>query len=154
MMGSTRPVGLSSEARNAILEQHEQLRQLVIETSEAAALGPTTTRALDALRAKARTLYLSLDEHMRFEESVLEAALRDVVGRGAELHAQLEEEHQRQRTVLTAAMSELGRGDLPGAEIVDGVRRFVDALVREMDIEEQVLLSADVDALLVDGQAR
>lgn len=149
---STRP-GLSSEARNAILAQHDQLRRLVAETSEAASLRTTTNQSFDLLRSKAHALYLALDEHMRFEESVLEAALRDVIGRGAELHGQLEKDHQRQRAILAAAIAELGRSDLSGEDTIQSVRRFVDVLVRDMDAEEQVLLSAEIDALLVDGEA-
>jgi hypothetical protein len=148
----TRP-DLSGKAREVILAQHEQLRRLVAETSAAAGLSAMTNQSFDLLRAKTRALYLRLDEHMRFEESVLEIALRDIIGRGAELHAQVVKDHQRQRAILTKAIAELGRSDLSGEEIVRMVRWFVDILVRDMEAEEQVLLSAEVDALLADGQA-
>jgi iron-sulfur cluster repair protein YtfE (RIC family) len=147
----TRP-GLSSEARSALLAQHDQLRRLVAETSDAARFSATTNQSLDLLRASARSLYLALDEHMRFEESVLEVALRDIIGRGAELHAQIERDHQQQRAILSTAIAELGRRNLSGEEIVNIVRRFVDILVRDMDAEEEVLLDAEIDALLVDGE--
>lgn len=151
---SPRRPGLSSQARNAILAQHDQLRRLVTETSEATRVGaPTNPQSFELIRAKARALYLALDEHMRFEESILESALRDVIGRGAELHAQLTKDHQQQRAILTKAIADLGRSDLSEEEIVQDVRRFVDILVRDMDTEEQVLLSAEIDALLVDGEA-
>jgi iron-sulfur cluster repair protein YtfE (RIC family) len=153
MMGSPTRSSLSSKARSAILAQHDQLRHLVAAVSEAARVTARTSQSFDLLRARAQALYLALDEHMRFEESILEAALRDVIGRGAELHAQLERDHQRQRAVLTTAIAELGRGDLSAEALVHSVRRFVDVLVRDMDAEEELLLSADVDALLVDGEA-
>lgn len=153
MMGSPTRPGLSSEARSAILAQHDQLRRLVAAVSEAARFSATTSQSFDLLGARAQALYLALDEHMRFEESILETALRDVIGRGAELHAQLESDHRRQRAVLTTAIAELGRGDLSAEALVHSVRRFVDVLVRDMDAEEELLLNADVDALLVDGEA-
>ena len=93
MKGPSLRPGLSSEARSAILAQHDRLRALVAETSTLARLGAPAARSLGPLRAKARTLYVALDEHMRFEEGLLETALRDVIGRGAELHAELLRDH-------------------------------------------------------------
>jgi hemerythrin-like domain-containing protein len=149
----TKRPGLSSEARDAILAQHEQVRDLARDVSELARLSAVRTEAIELLRAKAVALCATLEEHMRFEESVLEAALRDVTARGPELHAEIERDHQRQRAILTSAMAEIGRTGLPSDELIGGVRRFIDLLLRDMDAEEQVLLSAEVDALLADGEA-
>jgi hypothetical protein len=149
---SKRP-GLSSEARDAILAQHEHLRSIVTNVSELARLSATRADAVEPLRTGALTLCAALEEHMRFEESVLEAALSDLTALGPELHAEIERDHRRQRAILTAAMAEIGRTGLPSAELVGGVRRFVDLLLRDMEAEEQVLLSAEVDALLADGEA-
>jgi hemerythrin-like domain-containing protein len=144
--------GVSSSARDAILAQHERIRGLASDVSELTRLGPTSASGGESLRAKALSLCASLEEHIRFEDSVLEAALRDAVSRGPELHAEIERDHQRQRTILTSAMAEIGRAG-PSDELVGTVRRFVDLLLRDMDAEEQVLLSAEVDALLADGEA-
>ena len=145
--------GLSSEARDAILAQHEHLRGLATDVSELAGLSTTRSEAAERLRTKTLELCTILEEHMRFEDSVLEAALRDVTARGPQLHAEIERDHQRQRAIFSSAMAEIGRTDLPNDELVGGVRRFVDLLLRDMDAEEQVLLSAEVDALLADGEA-
>lgn len=152
MKDSSKRPGLSSEARNAILAQHDHLRRLVKDVSELASFSMTSDQVLEPLRTKAGALYAALDEHMRFEENLLEAALREVIGRGAELHAEVERDHQRQRAILTSAIAEIGRAELLREELVQSVRRFVDLLLRDMDAEEQVLLSAEVDALMVDGE--
>jgi len=149
---SKRP-GLSSEARDAILAQHEHLRSLVTNVSDLARLTTTGAEAMEPLRAEALALCARLEEHMRFEDSVLEAALRDLTARGPELHAEIERDHQRQRAILAGAMAEISQAGLPSNDLVGGVRRFVDLLLRDMDAEEQVLLSAEVDALLADGEA-
>ena len=151
-LDSTARPGLSSEARNLILVQHAQLRAHMAEVSELARLSMTNEQALEPLRAKARGLYAALDDHMHLEESVLEVALRDVIGRGSELHAQLGRDHERQRALLTSAMADIGRTGLPAEELVRSVRRFVEVLLRDMGAEEQVLLTAEVDALIVDSK--
>jgi hemerythrin-like domain-containing protein len=146
-------LGVSSAARDAILAQHEEIRGLARNVSELARLSTANAEAGPSLRTEARALCATLDEHMRFEESVLEVALRDVISRGAELHAEIERDHQSQRAIITTAMAEIGRPGPPSEELVGSLRRFVDLLLRDLDAEEQVLLSADVDALMTDGEA-
>jgi hypothetical protein len=153
MKDQARRSGLSSEAREAILAQHQQIRDLASKVSDLAGAGTTDAEGAAPLRTKALALCATLDEHLRFEESLLEAALMDVIARGAELHAEIERDHQRQRTFLSSVMAELGRTGPPTEELLDRVRRFVDILLRDLEAEEQLLLSADVDALMADGEA-
>lgn len=152
MNDPTKRLGVSSAARDAILAQHEQVRGLAGELSELAGTSATSAEAARSLRTKSLALCATLEEHIRFEDSVLEAALRDAISRGPELHAEIQRDHQRQRAILAAAMAEIGRTG-PSDELAGTVRRFVDLLLRDMDAEEQVLLSADVEALIADGEA-
>lgn len=149
----TKRPGVSSAARDAILAQHEHVRSVAATVCELARLSTTSGEAVEPLRTNALALFSTLEEHLRFEDDVLEVALRDVTGRGPELHAEIERDHQRQRAILALAMTDLRRPGLPSDELVGGVRRFVDLLLRDMDAEEQVLLSAEIDALMADGEA-
>ena len=149
----TKRPGMSSAARDAILAQHEHVRSVAAGVSELAGLSATSAEAVEPLRTRTLALFTALEEHLRFEEDVLEVALRDVTGRGPELHAEIERDHQRQRAILALATRELRRPGLPSHELVGGVRRFVDLLLRDMEAEEEVLLSAEVDALMADGEA-
>jgi hypothetical protein len=105
----------------------------------------------DALRRHAKKLYQSLAEHMSFEEEVLPTALRDVIGWGAALQAQMEEDHEKQRATLTAALATVGPMGLTGAELIKSVRAFAGTILTDMEKEERGLLQADFDAMASDG---
>lgn len=152
MNDPTKRPGMSSTARDAILAQHEHIRGLAGDVSELAGVSTSSSETCEPLRTKALALCATLEAHIRFEDSMLEAALRDAISRGPELHAEIERDHRRQRAILTAAMAEIGRAG-PSDDLVATVRRFVDLLLRDMDAEEQVLLSADVEALIADSEA-
>jgi hypothetical protein len=137
--------------RDAILSQHEVLRGMLAVTVEIATQSPQSEREIDVLRGHARQLYETLAAHMSFEEQVLAAALRDVIGRGAEIHAELLEDHQRQRAALVAALDELGPRKLMGAALADSVRAFARTLLEDMEREERGLLEADLDEMAVDA---
>jgi hypothetical protein len=142
----------SSEARDAILSRHEHLRDLVSETMLFAEGAGESDRELEPLRVHARELYAAFEEHMDFEEDILATALRDVIGVGAVLQAQIEEEHERQRATLESAMSALEPERLTCARVVESVRVFADSLLLDLKSEERCLLYADLDAIAVDGQ--
>jgi hypothetical protein len=89
---------------------------------------------------------------MAFEEEVLPAALRDVIGWGAVIQQQMEEDHERQRELLTLAIAAIGPIGLSEAEIVDNVRSFATTLLIDMESEERGLLNADLDAMAVDAK--
>ena len=139
----------SGTARDAILSQHEVLRALLADTVELAETASNAARRLDTLRVQAQKLYDMLDLHMAFEEQLLPTALRDVIGWGPELQAQIEEDHQRQRAELAAAVTALGP---PPTELVKGLHVFAAALLADMIREENGLFQADIDAIATDSE--
>jgi Hemerythrin HHE cation binding domain len=142
----------SGDARDAILSQHELLRALLAVTVESAGETARSGRDFETLRGHAKRLYDTLAEHMRFEELVLSAALRDVIGWGAVLQERIQEDHGRQRSALAIALSMLGPGGLSGAALIGNVRLFADTLLADMREEERFLLQADVDAITADSR--
>jgi hypothetical protein len=142
----------SSKARDEILSQHAALRRLLAETAAAAERAAVSRGELDALREQARALYEALAAHMAFEERVLPAALRDVIGWGAVIQQQMEEDHLRQRETLACAIAAIAPDGLTGAELVENVRAFALTLLVDIETEEQGLLEADLDEIAGDGR--
>jgi hypothetical protein len=142
----------SSDARDAILSRHDELRGLVTETIHRAEGATKSERELEPLRARARQLYEAFEDHMDFEEELLGAALRDVIGWGDVLQAQMHEGHAKQRATLASAFSALVPGSLSRARVVESVRTFTDTLLRDLKSEERCLLHADLDAIATDSQ--
>jgi hypothetical protein len=142
----------SNEARDEILSQHRTLRDLLAETTELAERAERDGGDFDALRGRAQALYDALATHMTFEERVLPAALRDVIGWGAVIHQKMEEDHLRQREALALAISAIGPTGLSGAALVENVRAFTGTLVIDMESEERGLLQADLDAIAGDSE--
>jgi hypothetical protein len=141
----------SSSFRDAIFSRHDLLRGVVAETVELAAPGARAGTDLDTLRASARRLYHTLEEVLAFEDEALPPALRDVIGWGAVLQEQLEHEHSRQRQALAAALSALEPASLSYVELANDVRAFADALLRDIDSEEDALLNGYLDEMAVDS---
>jgi hypothetical protein len=142
----------SSEARDQIFSQHGKLRGLLAETVALADRVPTSDADLEAVRGRAQALYDALATHMAFEEQVLPAALRDVIGWGAVIREQMEEDHLRQRESLARAIAAVGPTGLSGAALVENVRSFAVTLLLDMASEERGLLTADLDALASDAK--
>ena len=142
----------SSDARAAILSCHDELRGLVTETIHFAEGATVSDRDFEPLRAHARELYEAFEEHMDFEERILPTALRDVIGWGFVLQAEVVESHEKQRAILASAMSALEPGGLSPARLVQSVRTFVDTILDDLKTEESCLLRADLDALAIDSR--
>jgi hypothetical protein len=142
----------SAGARDEIFLQHDMLRRLLAEVMAVADLVAASGRDFEILRQRAKTLYEALAAHMTFEEEVLPAALRDVVGWGAVIQQRLEEDHSRQREIITTAISEIGPDGLSGDALIESGRAFVDTLIVDMESEERGLLQADFDALAADSR--
>jgi hypothetical protein len=142
----------SSDARDEILAQHGELRNLLAEVAAIAERAAATGEELEALRHGARALYEALAAHMAFEDQVLPAALRDVLGWGAVIRQRMEADHARQRESLARAISAIGPDGLGGAALIEDVRAFVATLVVDMETEERGLLEADLDALAADSR--
>jgi hypothetical protein len=142
----------SSEARAAILSCHEELRGLVTETIQFADTATRLEMDFEPLLAHARELCEACQEHMAFEERVLPAALRDVIGLGPVLAAQVVEGHERQRAILAWAMSALDPEDGSPAHLIESLRALANTVLRDLRTEERCLHSADLDAMVIDAQ--
>lgn len=145
----------SSDARAAILSCHDELRGLVTETIHCADGATTITAAepdVEPLRARLRGLYQAFEEHLDFEQRILPTALRDVIGWGSVLQAQVAAAHEEERAALASAMSALdpGRGGHARVRVVERIRALGDALLRDLKAEERCLQHADIDALATD----
>jgi len=142
----------SSDARAAIRSCHDELRGLVTETIHFADGAATSDADFEPLRAHARELYEAFEEHIDFEERILPTALRDVIGWGSVLQAQVVEGHEKQRAILASARSELEPARLSSIGLVHSVRTVADTILVDLKTEEDCLLSADLDALTIDGR--
>jgi hypothetical protein len=140
----------SSEARDAILSSHQELRGLVTETIHCAEDVKSSAHGFEPLRAHARDLYRAFVAHMDFEERVLALALSDVIGRGSLLRAQVEEGHERQRATLASAVSALEPSGVSAGRLVESVRALAASILGDLESEETVLLVADLDAMALD----
>ncbi len=143
----------SSDARDAILSCHDELRGLANETIHCAEDATRSERDFEPLCAHARELYQAFEEYMDFEERILATALSDVIGCGSMLHAQIDAGHRRQRATLASAMSALRPEAQPRARVIEHVRAVADALLMDLRSEEDCLLNAEIDAIAIeDGE--
>jgi hypothetical protein len=152
MRTTTREPLSSSEARNVILSLHDELRGLVTETIHHADGATKSDRDFEPLRTHARELYEAFQTHMDFEERILATALRDIIGWGAVVQAEIEEGHERQRATLASALSALEPEAVSSTRLVESVRTFADTLLLDLKAEERHLLNADLDAIATDSQ--
>jgi hypothetical protein len=144
---------LSSQGfRDAILEEHAVLRELLAQAIALASGDERSAGALDDLRGRSRQLYVTLEEHMSFEERMLPAALRDVIGWSRALEERIAEDHGRQRGELAAALALLDEDGLSWVRLTDELRAFAATLLHDMETEEAGLLEADLDAVATDGE--
>jgi hypothetical protein len=149
---TTRELLSSSEARDAILSRHDELRGLISEAIHEADGAKGANVDVEPLRTHAKELYEAFQEHMDFEEQILAAALRDIIGYGAVVQAEIEGGHERQRATLASAISALEPEDLSPTRVVDSVRAFADTLLLDLQTEERYLLNADLDSLATQSQ--
>jgi hypothetical protein len=140
----------SSDARAAILSCHDELRGLVTETIHAAETATRYEQGFEPLRIHARELFEACEAHIDFEERILAAALRDVIGLGQVLQAQVVDAHSKQRATLASAISALDPDTPSPNRLVESVREFTDTLLTDLNTEERCLLSADLDAMVID----
>ncbi|MES1204454.1 MAG: hypothetical protein ABUS79_00830 [Pseudomonadota bacterium] len=142
----------SSEARDAILLGHQELRGLVTETIHHADGATQADADFAPLRAQVRELYQAFQTQMDFEERILPTALRDIIGWAAVVRAEIEKGHERQRATLAWAMSTLEPDGFAPSRLVETVRAFADTLLVDLNAEERYLLNADLDAIATDSQ--
>jgi hypothetical protein len=141
----------SGVVRDAITSQHAVLRGLLADTLDMAGRQSRSRRRRNALRARARHLCHTVEAQMTLEERALPVALRDVIGWGAALRAQIEADHERRRHALASVLSALEPAELSWAELAANVRAFAVSVLRDLEREEAGLLHADLDALADDS---
>jgi hypothetical protein len=117
----------------------------------AAERASVSDRDFEPLRAHARHLCQAFEAHMDFEERILPAALRDVIGRGSLLTKQVVDGHERRRATLALARSALQPDILARSRVVESVRALADTLLRDLRSEERYLYTADLDAIVTDS---
>jgi hypothetical protein len=152
MSTMTREPLSSSAARDAILSRHDGLRCLVTETIHYADDAIKFEEDCEPLRTHAKELYAAFEEHINLEERFLATALRDVIGWGSVLQAQMEEEREKQRAILASALSALEPNRLSPDGLIKTVRAVADTLLDDLESEERCLLTADLDAIASDSQ--
>jgi hypothetical protein len=148
---ATEPMS-SSSLRDAILSRHDELRGVLAETVDLADSPARVGRDVEKLRAGAKRLYLTVEEVLTFEDQALPPALRDVIGWGAVLREQIEQDHRRQREALASALSALEPESLSWSELASELRSFAGAILRDIENEEAALLNAYLDAIATDSE--
>jgi acetoin utilization protein AcuB len=139
--GAARP----SQIRARILAEHQVLASMYAEVEQLAAQvvdGDGDGDAGIALRASCRSLYRTLQRHIEIENAVLGPALRDTDAFGQQRADGLLREHERQQSVLAAALATLDAA-APLA-IARDCRQLIRELRADMAEEERALLDADL----------
>lgn len=146
----------ASEVPARILSEHALLRPVLRETRFLAnCLAKGDRSALEPLRAFALMLYQKLIAHLDLEDRILAPVVRDIIGWGPSLHAEMVREHAFQREHLESDIADLKAGSISAEHLAASVDIFVESLMRDMDAEErQILLRSDllVDSPLSDGE--
>jgi acetoin utilization protein AcuB len=142
-----------SQVREVILSEHVHIRGLLDRAEHAArqVRESPTDEGSERLAAAGGQLYASLGAHMELENRVLVPALESIDAWGRVRAEGLRREHAEQKGALEAAQAELGRSEQPAREKADGVLRMVAMLRKDLELEEETLLSARLlqDALPV-----
>jgi hypothetical protein len=147
----------SSGVATRILQDHALLRPILRETrflADRVAKGDTEARA--ALRAFALMLYEKLVAHIELEDRILAPVVRNIVGWGPSLHAEMIQEHARQREQLKRDIADLRIGCICEERVAQSIDGFVESLMRDMEAEERrLLLRPDLlaESPLSDGEA-
>jgi len=131
-----------ASVREAVLDQHRELRALMQAVTDACAREPLA-RAHDGERfvRMIRDLHRCFDAHLEFEESELGPVLAIVDHWGPERLRAMHEDHARQRAQLAALRAGTDAG-WPAEQLTIVVRSLVSALARDMDDEERGCLDA------------
>ena len=132
-----------SEVRTRILAEHTVLRSLyaTIEEHALAVLDEEPDQG-DVLRECCRDLYHTLLRHIELENAVLAPALRDTDAFGPLRADQLLAEHDRQRSLLFAALDANDERSAP--ELAGFALQLIEELRTDMSYEEQTLLHPDL----------
>src|SRR5690242_15526749 len=103
----------AGKVANHILAEHALLRPILRETKFLAhRLAKGERDALEPLRAFAIMLYEKLVAHIELEDRILAPVVRDIIGWGPSLHAEMMQEHALQREQLHSDIAGLKTGSI------------------------------------------
>jgi hypothetical protein len=144
-LGWTAPVDRldAGPARKGILWQHDQIRALLQRAREVAELAldgnPPTP---DAVASAVGDIRSTMEIHLTFEERVLIPLLRDDLPAGPQRADALQDEHKRQRDMLSMIHEEARRA--PGLTMLAvKLSALTSWLLEDMEEEERSLLTPD-----------
>jgi len=134
-----------SQVRSVIMAEHAHLRGLLDLTEEAAQRvlsgGGFGDDALQAIRDRAHHLRTALFAHLELENRVLVPAIREVPGFGPDRADRVLLEHAEQKKAVDGTLMMLDDQSHPAAALAAEVERLVQALRKDMDLEEEALLN-------------
>jgi len=133
---------LPSEIRTVLLSQHENIRALAREVYEIAQ-EPTSTEACDELRRAIDALHVAMIEHNHDEQRLLEEVLPVADAWGEVRRVVMDDHHRHEHGALRDALAESMRLD-DWRELSICARRLIEDLFAHMEVEERVLLHANV----------
>lgn len=134
-----------SQVRARILEEHDELRRLLIDLD---ALADSVLRGQNGLgarlRDKATEIYEVLRDHIDLEDRILAPALRETPGFGELREQRLLEHHAEQRKRFEAAIAELRIGPPPPESLARRIRELVADVRVDMAHEDKDLLNPEL----------
>jgi hypothetical protein len=123
-----------AEVKSRVRAEHATLRALLARVAEAAAEGRSESELRDAIW----DLDVAFADHLAMEEADLVPLVRALDPLGPARVAAMLEEHREQRAALTALVrrSETGK---TSRGLAEGALYLVDAVLRDMELEEAQL---------------
>jgi hypothetical protein len=134
-----------SRVREAILEQHADLRERLAELRALAASATgSDEQAAIALRESGLQVLAILGSHLDFEDRYLVPALREVDAWGDERADLVTREHAEQREIFHYILERLRETQRPSVLLAREVETLVDAILVDMGEEERTMLDEDL----------
>jgi hypothetical protein len=129
----------ADDVRQLVLRDHERIREDLGYVRKALLAGDRL-----ALSFSVPALIQHLRQHLDLEDTVLEPVLRRIDAWGEVRAQRLRADHVFQRAELRALEGRIDGEMSRFAEMSQRVRKFVDALERDMEQEERDVLSAEL----------
>lgn len=146
-----------SQVRSVIMAEHTHLRRLLDLAEESAERvlsgGGFGDDAVQAIREQAAHLRTALFAHLELENRVLVPAIREVPAFGPQRADQMLLEHAEQTKMVDGTLMLLDDRNQPAAALAAEVKRLVQGLRRDLDVEEEALLNEFLlrDEMIPDG---
>lgn len=134
-----------SQVRQRILDEHDNLRRLLIDLDALADAVLDGNSGLGArLRDKSTEIYEILRDHIDLEDRILAPALRETPGFGELREQRLLEHHAEQRKAFETAIAELRIGPPSPRSLARRIRELVADIRVDMAREDKDLLNPDL----------